>query len=188
MQLVGILSEPFVWRWDWERFHPKAAFETAPDRMKSTCIDANGISIFETIFFYRHFLESREPLLYNTALLIIMSLARAWKVEDAVSLAQSTVSIQDRPMRPNPLALPHGALSLEEVSEESCRSVKYQLQGAHMSAGAMFLLLPLRILVTSSQGERRKSWLIGIMKRIAVLCGFRMLERLSNHSFRTTDM
>jgi hypothetical protein len=74
-------------------------------------------------------------MLYNTGLLIIMSLTSSWEVPDTVPLALSTISIQDRPMYLNPLTLPHEALSLEEVSKEICRSVEYHLQGIHLGRG-----------------------------------------------------
>jgi hypothetical protein len=64
-----------------------------------------------------------------------MSLTSSWEVPDAVPLALSTISIQGPPMHSNPLTLPHEALSLEEASEEICRSVEYHLLGTHMDRG-----------------------------------------------------
>jgi hypothetical protein len=70
---------------------------------------------FQAIFFYRRFHESREPMLYNTGLLVTKGLLRGLRVKSAVLLALSIVAVKDCLMMLSPFVFLHTALSIHGV-------------------------------------------------------------------------
>lgn len=179
-RLINVLSELFLWRWRWEQSNPAAAFEVPYTSTTKMTADRQSDTIFQTMLSYRHFHRGREPMLYNTALLLIFDLTEVWNVTEAPQLALAQLSEYARPLRSNPLTLPHEDLSSSEAIDEICRSLEYYLERPRSGAGAMVVLLPLRVTYRYVQEERRRSWLANVMEGISTSCGFGFSERLVN--------
>ena len=133
-QIVDVLSNLFSWRWGWEKSHPAVAFEI-PCHEAGPDAQSNGL--YDTFLYYQNFHKGREPMLYNTALLLVFGLARLWDLKDAPASAISKLPEQHRPLQSNPLALPHKNLSLNEISAEICKSFEcmyFRNHGASASA------------------------------------------------------
>lgn len=177
-RLIDMLVELFLWRWDWERIHPKVATEVPVDLATSISVDENGIPLYETTICYCGILQAGQLLFYNAALLRVLELANDWNVQDAPLRALVKLSNRDRPLCSNPLVLPHETLSPMEAVSEICRSTDYCLQDPHAAVGAMSLMLPLDALLRSPQVSREKSWLSRTTKTVAVLCGTGTFERV----------
>ena len=187
-RLIRVLSELFLWRWDWERIHPQVASEIPVNPTISMTMDEKGIPLYETLVSYRGMLQCGQLLLYNTALFRVLELANDWDVQNIPLLALSSLSDRDRPIRSNPLGLPHETLSPAEPVSEICRSIEYCLQDPHAAVGAMSLMLPLNVLLRSSLAGREKRWLSCSTKRIAILCGIELSERVNDHELLAEDM
>ncbi|KAI9706217.1 MAG: hypothetical protein M1812_008247 [Candelaria pacifica] len=180
-RLINFLTKLFIWRWHYEHDYPGMAFEV--DASHAT--DASNKSsrcntLYRTIFSFKQFNAGREPLLYNTALLMIFALATTWQLTDASAQALARIPPQESALsqRTNPLTLPHAYLGTEEVLEENCRSFSFFLQEPHAAAGAMALLLPLRMTYVYSKRKSQQVWLAQIMNGISRTCGFRIFEKL----------
>ena len=187
-RLVEVLRELFLWRWDWERIHPKVASEIPVDPRYSMTVDENGIPLYQTILSYCGILQCGQLLLYNAALFRVLELASDWEVHNAPLLTLASLSKRERPLCSNPLALPHEALSAAEAVSEICRSIEYCLQDPHAAVGAMTLMLPLNVLLRSPLVGREKRWLSCSTKRVAVLCGIELSERVNDHGLLAENM
>ena len=181
-----MLGELFSWRWDWERIHPNVAHEILVDPAISICVDESGVALYPTIIFYSGIQQARQSLLYNTALFLLLELADDLGIEDLPLLALSGMTRQDRPVRSNPLTLPHEALSSAEAFSEIYRSIEYCLQEPHAAIGATFLLQPLGALLERPQANKEWHWLSRITKTVADLSGLdlsRLPQRLKSSRF-----
>lgn len=175
-RLIDFLSELFIWRWSWERIHPKGASEITVDPATSISVDENSIPLYRTILSYCGIKQGKQLLSYNTALLVVLDLADDWNIENAPHLALSHIRNRYRASRTNPLMLPHEALSSVEVLSEISRSIEYCLQEPHATVGAVFLLHLVRLLSEPPRVNRFRGWLSCITKTIADLCGAELSE------------
>ncbi|KAI9698521.1 MAG: hypothetical protein M1836_004102 [Candelina mexicana] len=187
-RLISFMAELFLWRWRYEQSHPGMAFEVSSEATGRNKDSPLRTTFYPTMFFFKNFDTGREPLLYNTALLMIFALAATWQLADPAAQAMAKLPQQEHPLRcTNPLSLPHARLRIEDILHENCRSFEFFLQGPHAAAGAMVLLLPLRFAYVYSKEERQKTWLSKIMKRISRTCGFGIFDKLTDLSLITMD-
>ena len=170
-RLIKTLQELFLWRWEWERSNPEAAYEVTVDLEAFPRHDSR-LPMYETVFHYKSFEPARTMMLYNAALLWILDLAKMWIGEHAIRLALLPFPIEERPPALNPLTLPNEDLAAANVSQEVCRSAEYHLQEPHFHSGAMFLMLPLRAVWKLGQGEKERVWSGWVLRRIADSHGF----------------
>ena len=175
-RLIDMLVELFLWRWDWERIHPKVATEVPVDRAASIIVDEDGIPLYETTICYCGILQAGQLLFYNAAFLRVVELAKDQNIQDAPLRALTRLSNRNRPLCSNPLTLPYENLSPLEAVSEICRSIDYCLQDPHAAVGAMSLILPLNALLRCPQVNREKRWLLHTMKTVAMLSGIEITD------------
>jgi hypothetical protein len=170
-RLIRTLHELFLWRWEWECSNPGGAIEVTVNP-ETLPLGDNRLPTYETAIHYETFEMAREVVLYNTVLLWVFNLAKFWAGENSIHLALSPFPTKERPAATNPLTLPHEDLTIAEISREICRSVEYHLQEPHTHSGAIFLMLPLRAVLTLGQGYRERLWSEQILRRIGATHGF----------------
>lgn len=190
--LIAIISDLFHWRWSWEYEYPEICYEVLADASMHLSVDGHEQPFYETLLFYHDFHTSREPMLYNAALLIIFGLSSRWGIIDPAAKAISLLTAyQAMPVPParNPLTMPHSDLSMAEICSEMCRSIEYNLQPPHQKSGALNLLMPLRILSKiGGLGEVDAKWLGKVTKKMAKLHGFHFSERLEERRSIAEDV
>ena len=184
-RIVCMLRDLFLWRWEWECDNPNWAYEVSTNHKDSLTLDVDGTPLYPTIYYFHDFHKSRVIMLYNVAILVLLcQLAAPWNFHDAVQMAFASLPLDQAPT--NPMNLPHPGLSEREVMDEMCRLVEYQLQGQYSILGAGFLILPVRYLF---EFDRAKiPWLKKIATYIAMVCGFRAVERMLEEQFQEQVM
>ncbi|KUJ07183.1 uncharacterized protein LY89DRAFT_767020 [Mollisia scopiformis] len=177
--IVQILADLFAWRWNWEEVHPNFAYET-PVTKHGLATDNQG-PLFPSIISFRIFHQGRQLILYDTALILMLDLVHTLQISNAPALALATLSTHQIPRATNPLIMPHENISIPETAREILRCIEFHLQGEHIMAGALMLLMPLRVVSAFVEDEREQVWLRGITKRMARECGWRFSEGLSGY-------
>jgi hypothetical protein len=177
-KVIGVISQLFRWRWAWERFNPNFVFEVPVKPGTHFSVDEKGLPLFKTIFFYRNFYNGRPPIYYNAALLILFSLLEDCGVTEGTALAIRRSRTDERITRTNPLTLPHEHLSMDEVSEEICRSIEFFLSGKERMSGVLNLILPIRTVLDVLKDSPERIWLHNVLDKVGVGRVFGVSKRI----------
>ena len=168
-EIRAYLEKLYTWRTNWEVANPGACREVL-----NPSIIENDESLFPTILHYSTLTAAYEITTYNAILLLLLKLGyeiigSAFN-PSAQFLNEAPLSIISTILSSNPLYLPGHASNLEAIAIEICRSADYLLNS---SAGAFFLLFPLRVAYQTLEDEtKEKHWLEAIMQRIAEQSGW----------------
>jgi len=167
------LGALYQWRWEWERNNPHCCYETEK-------IQAPGEAqpIFPAMLSFASLIRANEINIYNCILLLLLKLGSE-VIGPSFNFAISNQTHLHNTSS-NPLYLPGQAPNPLAIAAEICRSVDYHLLEHQNSAGAFFLLFPLRLAYqTFNEGTNERRWVVGVLEKIAVMSGFEIGRGLS---------
>lgn len=162
------LAELYAWRAAWEEANPHSCYE-----VPNPTILEDQEPLFPTTLHFRTLTTANEVTTYNAILLLLYRLGFEIIGPSFNVNSSSLLPISFRMVSNNPLYLPGHAPSSQAIATEICRSAEYHLLGNQSSAGAFFLLFPLRVAYQAfDDSAREKLWLVALMKRVAELSGW----------------
>jgi hypothetical protein len=159
------IAELYVWRTNWELANPSACYEVL-----NPSSSEHGELLFPSILHYSTLTAPCEVTTYNAILLLLLKLAYEiigpgfnLSFRSPFTVRFPTLSY---PLLSNPLYLPGHAPSPQAIATEICRSAQYHLLEEQSSAGAFYLLFPLRVAYQAFEdGDPEKVWLEALMER-----------------------
>lgn len=143
-------------------------------------------SLFPTVLHYSSLTLANEITVYNAILLLFLRLGS----QIIGPIFNTSILSFDLPVDLNygPLLPPGLAPSAQAVATEVCRSVEYHLQDVQSSAGAFFLLFPLKVAYLAfDPASREACWLKVVMSNIADMSGFEISRNLTENNIVLTS-
>ncbi|MCJ1338537.1 hypothetical protein MMC09_003826 [Bachmanniomyces sp. S44760] len=173
-RILAIFEDIYQWRWEWEHRFGQEVRNAFSNSVLNQYSDGN--IVWPSIFQYPLLTRASEIINYNSALILLLRLRRA-NLGDSFdfSFDESNPSSPVESSDPSKihLHLPGECGTPLAAAIEICRSVEYCLSQGESSAGAYFVMFPLRMAHLAIQPNSQYApWLRKICAIAADISGF----------------
>ncbi|KAL6890872.1 hypothetical protein GGI43DRAFT_415005 [Trichoderma evansii] len=169
-QIKALFERLYNWRVKWEQDFSQTYFNVGLDILKELNVFEFDLYPFPTAIFFTEHIRVAEICIYNAMLLLLHQACR----QLPASIKPTLVSYDNTYSWPQPsILLTPGNGSVEDIIEEFCKLVYFQLLSYPGNSGAIQIMFPLQVVYRNVNPESREArWLYKIISHIADCCGF----------------